>query len=135
MAAAITHFEVHVDDIEKAKKFYGEVFDWTFTDAGMGEGMEYWLIGTGRTMGMNDQSAGIDGGLVKRVDAAADNKAAPNAFVCTIQVGDVEATVEKVRASGGETYTDKMDIPNVGLWYGVKDPAGNHLGILQSAAR
>ncbi len=28
----IIHFEIHVDDIERAKKFYGEVFAWTFED-------------------------------------------------------------------------------------------------------
>lgn len=26
----LIHFEIHVDDMERAKKFYGEVFGWTF---------------------------------------------------------------------------------------------------------
>ena len=28
----LIHFEIHVDDMERAKKFYGEVFGWTFED-------------------------------------------------------------------------------------------------------
>ena len=27
----ITHFEIHADDIDRASKFYGELFGWTFT--------------------------------------------------------------------------------------------------------
>lgn len=26
----VVHFEIHVNDMEQAKKFYGEVFGWTF---------------------------------------------------------------------------------------------------------
>ena len=131
MASAITHFEIHVDDIEKAKKFYSELFGWEFTDASMGEGMEYWLIRTGRTTGMDGGQVGIDGGLVKRSGKMPEIMSAPNAFSCTILVEDVEATVEKALSLGASKTTDKMDIPNVGLWYGLKDPAGNHLGVLQ----
>ena len=25
----LLHFEIHVDDMDRAKKFYGEVFGWT----------------------------------------------------------------------------------------------------------
>lgn len=28
----LVHFEIHVDDAKRAKKFYGEVFGWTFED-------------------------------------------------------------------------------------------------------
>ena len=28
----IVHFEIHVDDMERAKKFYGEIFGWRFED-------------------------------------------------------------------------------------------------------
>lgn len=28
----IVHFEIHVDDMERDKKFYGDVFGWTFED-------------------------------------------------------------------------------------------------------
>ncbi|MBL3644218.1 VOC family protein [Bacillus sp. RHFB] len=28
----LVHLEIHVDDMERAKKFYGEVFGWSFQD-------------------------------------------------------------------------------------------------------
>ena len=28
----LVHFEIHVDDMERAKTFYGEVFRWSFED-------------------------------------------------------------------------------------------------------
>ena len=32
MLGRVIHFEIHVNDMERAKKFYGEVFGWTFED-------------------------------------------------------------------------------------------------------
>lgn len=34
MLNRVTHFEINGDDIERAKKFYGEVFGWAFKDMG-----------------------------------------------------------------------------------------------------
>jgi predicted enzyme related to lactoylglutathione lyase len=31
----LVHFEVHVDDMERAKTFYGEVFGWKFEEIGL----------------------------------------------------------------------------------------------------
>ena len=28
----LVHFEIHVDDMERAKQFYGEIFGWSFED-------------------------------------------------------------------------------------------------------
>ena len=37
----VVHFEIHVDDMERAKKFYGEVFGWSFQDWSEYAGMPY----------------------------------------------------------------------------------------------
>lgn len=34
MANNVVHFEVYVDDIDRAKKFYADVFGWAFQDLG-----------------------------------------------------------------------------------------------------
>ena len=41
------HFEIHADDIERAKKFYAEVFGWTYVDYGEFTGMPYFGVITG----------------------------------------------------------------------------------------
>jgi hypothetical protein len=133
MASAITHFEIHVDDVESAKQFYSSLFGWEFTAAGMGETMEYWLIKTGRTTGMDGGQIGIDGGMVKYRDKPTTVGPELNALLITVQVDDVEATVAKAKDLGGKVTTDRMDIPNVGIWYGLNDPSGNAIGVLQSA--
>lgn len=128
--SAITHFEIHVGDAERAKKFYSELFGWGIENANV-PGADYWLISTGRTTGQDGKQVGIDGGMVQRSGDQAAANAAPNASVLTIEVADVEATAAKAIELGATKTTDKMDIPGVGQWYGLKDTEGNHLGILQ----
>ena len=43
MPDKIVHFEIPVNDVERARKFYSECFGWKFTKAPM-PGLEYWLI-------------------------------------------------------------------------------------------
>lgn len=35
MAHGIVHFEIPADDIARAKRFYGDLFGWTFQDGGL----------------------------------------------------------------------------------------------------
>lgn len=37
----LVHLEIHVDDMERAKKFYGEVIGWSFQDWSDFAGMPY----------------------------------------------------------------------------------------------
>jgi predicted enzyme related to lactoylglutathione lyase len=48
MASVISHFEVHVDDIARAKKFYADVFGWPYHAMGT-------LIGAGGDFATNEQ--------------------------------------------------------------------------------
>lgn len=34
MKNKITHFAIHIDNIERAKSFYGQVFEWGFASYG-----------------------------------------------------------------------------------------------------
>ena len=59
------HLEIPVDDIERAKKFYTELFGWKVQKA---EGpMEYWLIATTNEKG----EEGVGGGMMRRQDLRA----------------------------------------------------------------
>ena len=59
----INYIEFHTTDIERARKFYGTVFGWTFVDYGP----EY----------VSFQGAGIDGGFVKSAAHDGPGKFAP----------------------------------------------------------
>ncbi|MDB5281114.1 MAG: lactoylglutathione lyase family protein [Bacteroidota bacterium] len=106
------------------QKFYQQVFDWDIKDMGPQMG-NYRLITTG------DKEPGINGGMNPRRGEVPVEGQAVNAFVCTVQVDDLDASMEKVKKAGGTIALDKMDVPGVGkLAYG-KDLDGNIFGMLQ----
>ena len=88
-------------------------------------GQPYWLVMTG-----DKTTPGIDGGLLPRRGPAPVEMAAVNAFVCTIDVPDVDASSKRVVELGGTIALPKMPIPTVGwLVYG-KDTEGNLFGMM-----
>ena len=121
------HFEIHAADPQRAIKFYTQLFGWTFTK--WESPMDYWLIKTGE-----QGTPGIDGGLLPRAERRRRPCRPCNAFVCTIDVADVDATAKRVSEFGGTIVVPKMAIPTVGwLAYG-HDTEGNIFGMMQMDA-
>jgi len=115
------HFEIHADDLPRARAFYEALFGWTFT-----EYMPdfYYLVTTGP-----EGEPGINGGMVKRQGGSGDKVIA---FVCTIGVDDLDATIARFKALGGTVAMEKHPIPTVGWNFYGKDTEGNIFGIHQS---
>jgi len=121
--ARVVHFEIHAENPERAIQFYQKSFGWEFQKW---EGpMDYWLVMTGP----KDQP-GIDGGLVPR-QGEIDGQAVI-AYVCTIDVPDVDATVSTVENNGGTIAVPKMAVPTVGWLVYFKDTEGNIFGAMQT---
>ncbi len=87
----LVHFEIHVNDMDRAKKFYGEVFGWSFQDWSEYAGMPYFGAVTG-----NENEPGIDGALMQRQGQSPETNQAVNAFVCTLGVEDYDTTDTKL---------------------------------------
>lgn len=118
----VMHFEIHAGDPDRAIKFYQTLFKWEFQKW---EGpMEYWLI----TTGPNDQP-GINGGLVKR-QGEIDGQAVI-AYVCTVDVADVDAALRTAEANGAQVAVPKVPIPGMGWLVYCKDTEGNIFGMMQ----
>ena len=119
----VIHFEIQADDVERAKKFYGNVLGWKIEQMMTKEkgGMDYWGITTG------DSIPGINGGMYQR---PADGEKF-YLYDCTVEVADVDKAVEAVKANGGMITRQKMEIPGVGWFAGAKDTEGNRLGLMQ----
>ncbi len=126
--SAVVHFEIHARDLDRARAFYEEAFGWTFQR--MDAPTEYWLIRTGRSEGPNG-ALGIDGGLLSNGGRDPGEGAGPNAFVCTIEVPDIDATLESVLAAGATVQMPKELMQGVGWLCYLKDPEGNIFGVLQ----
>ena len=119
----VMHFEIHASEPERAVNFYKTVFDWQFQKW---EGpMDYWLI----TTGPNEQP-GINGGLVRR-QGELDGQAVI-AYVCTIDVADVDASTNTATSNGAQMVLPKMPIPGVGWLVYCKDTEGNIFGMMQA---
>lgn len=119
----VVHFEIHAGDPNRAVNFYQNLFGWTFQKW---EGpMEYWLI----TTGPNDQP-GINGGLVARQGEIDGN--AVIAYVCTVDVENLDELVQKAVDNGGQIALPKMPIPGMGWLAYCKDTEGNIFGMMQN---
>ena len=122
----VIHFEIHVNDMERAKTFYGEVFGWSFQDWSEYAGTPYFGAVTG-----NDNELGINGALMQRQSAPPETNQSVNAFVCTLGVGDYDSTETKILNNGGKVAMPKYALPGM-AWQGYYlDPEGNIFGIHQ----
>ena len=120
----VVHFEIHADDPDRAARFYSALLGWRF-DKWEGSA-EYWLVTTGP-----DAERGINGGMIRRRGPRPTDGQPVNAYVCTVEVPDLDARLEKAAVSGAELALPKMPIPGVGWLAYVKDPEGNILGLMQ----
>lgn len=127
MAAPVVHFEIHANDPDRARAFYGDVFGWTSNDVpGMEQG--YWLLDTGKGDG-----PGIQGGMLVRRGPAPQEGQPVNAFVCIISVEDLDATHAAVTEAGGTIAMPPFEVPGVGRVFYGRDPEGNLFGAMEPA--
>jgi uncharacterized protein len=125
----LVHFEIHVSDMDRAKKFYGEVFGWTFQDYSEYAGMPYFGAVTG-----NDNEPGINGALMQRQGAAPEPSQALNGFACTMGVEDYDSVESRILENGGKVALPKYALPGM-AWQGYYiDTEGNIIGIHQPDA-
>lgn len=113
----VVHFEIAVDDPERAIKFYEDVFGWKVQK--WDGPVDYWLVSTG-----DEGQPGINGGILRR--------SGPQVIVNTLDVPDVDEYIAKLQAAGGTVALEKRAVPGTGyLAYGI-DTEGNIFGIMQS---
>ena len=120
----VVHFEIHAENPERAIAFYQGMFSWTFQK--WNGPMDYWTITTGP-----DSEKGINGGMIRRMGPPPVEMQAVNAYVCTVQVPNLDECVAKVPTVGGVIALPKMAIPGIGWLAYVKDTEGNIVGLMQ----
>jgi uncharacterized protein len=122
----VVHFEIQVDDIERAKAFYAAALDWSFQDWSEVTGSPYWGIVTGE-----EGEMGINGGLLQRPAPQPAAQQGTNAFVCTVGVGDYDDTERRILEAGGQVALPKFALSGM-AWQGYYlDTEGNTFGIHQ----
>lgn len=115
----IVHIEFPADDPAAAARFYGELFGWKVT--GMPD-FDYYLF---------DASPGPGGGF-PRLDEKMGIKAGD--VVVYVETDDIEASLAKAEALGGETLVKKTEITGQGWFAFFRDPTGNRVALYTGLA-
>jgi predicted enzyme related to lactoylglutathione lyase len=121
----VVHFEIHASDMDRAERFYTEVFGWTAQRAQSGE-RDYRLLVTGP-----DTTPGINGALIERWGGDPAPGDAVTGFACTIAVEDLDDTRRQIAERGGRQVMEVREVPGVGRLAYFRDPEGNLLGAIQ----
>lgn len=122
----VIHFEVHADDVERAKTFYSNVFGWQYQDYSDYTGTPYFGVIAGA-----ESEQGANGAIMQRNSHRPAIGQALNAFCCTMGVEDYDKTHDVIIKSGGTIALPKAALPGM-AWQGYYvDTEGNIFGIHQ----
>lgn len=117
--ARIVHFEIPAADPQASIDFYKNVFKWEFSKWGE---EEYWLAKTG-----DDERPGINGAIMKQRDPA-------QPVVNTVEVEDLDKTIQAIEKNNGQIVVPRMPVPTVGWLAYFRDPNGYIGGIMEPDA-
>ena len=107
----IDYIEISVTDLAEAKRFYAAAFDWAFNDYGPGySGIK------------KAGAAGEAGGLCLAEEVRGGGP------LVILYSDDLDATVARVKAAGGEVVKAPFDFPG-GQRFHFRDPSGNELAV------
>lgn len=111
-------FEIYVQDMPRAKRFYETVFQRTLEPLN-GPGMDMWAFP------MDKDALGAGGALVKMDGVASGGNSTLVYFACE------DCAVEAARAAkaGGKVFRDKFSIGEYGFIALVTDTEGNLIGL------
>ena len=115
MPNPFVHVELATTDVDKAKTFYGKLFDWKLQDEDMGPGGTYTMIGVG---------GGTGGGMMKHPIPGA-----PSAWLAYVQVDDIAAATAKAKSLGATVMKDVTEVMGAGWLSIIIDPTGAALGL------
>ena len=115
----IVHFEIPTDDLERARKFYTELFGWKIEK--YPGSMEYWMITTTDEKG----EKALAGGMMGR-----QNPQQP--ITNYIDVPSIDEYTVKVEKIGGKVVVPKTAVPGIGYFAVCYDTENNTFAIWET---
>jgi len=124
----VIFFEVPADDLARARKFYGTVFDWKMNEIPQ---MHYTQVGTVEAdrlgvRGTPKEPGAINGGMVERGDSVKS----PVIYINVKNIDEAATTIEK---NGGKIIQPRTPVGNFGFAAYFRDTEGNVVGLWQFA--
>lgn len=114
MTNPFVHVELNTQDLPAAKRFYGQLFDWSLEDMPM-DGSTYTMIKVGD---------GTGGGMMKH-----PMPGAPSMWLAYVEVGDIQAATAKAKSLGANVIVDVKEVMGAGSLSIIQDPTGATLGL------
>jgi len=118
MSNPVNWFEIATNDLERAKGFYGNVFDITFEFVDMPDSPMYMFNG-------NPEAPNALGALVK----SEGNKPSADGTIIYFQCEDLATEESRIAANGGKVVLPKMSIGEFGFIAQFIDTEGNKIGL------
>lgn len=115
--------DLAVTDLDRAKRFYGELFGWTFDDRGEDFGHYNIVRKDGRDIG----------GAMQRTPDMTDGT--PDAFAVYLSTPDAQSTAERAVNAGATIVVPPMEVGEQGTMLGMVDPSGAFIGAWQPGLR
>lgn len=115
MGDPVVHFEIGSPDIARARRFYGELFDWVAQGDPSGPVV---LVETG-------SGEGIGGNMMQTPEGV------PPYVTFYVHVDDLVAYLDRVESLGGKVVVGPEPIPGVGSFAMFADPDGNVIGLFR----
>ncbi|HEY6184222.1 MAG TPA: VOC family protein [Terriglobales bacterium] len=106
--------ELGTSDGPAAKKFYTELFGWTFNDNPMGPGAVYTML----------QQDGKDVGALYQLDAEMKAAAVPPHWMSYVAVANADESATKAKEAGATLMKEPFDVMDHGRMAVVQDPTG-----------
>jgi hypothetical protein len=115
-------FELATKGVEKAEKFYTAVFGWSVKKSS-DYGMEYREI----------TAKGAVSAMGGMMELTPQHGPVPPHWLVYFPVADCDGDAERAKSLGGKVYLPPMDIPKVGRFAVLADPAGATFAIIKLA--
>jgi uncharacterized protein len=119
--AHVAHYSINADDVDRARKFYGNVFGWKFEPWGP---PGFYMINTG-----DPENGGLLGSLQGRRELLAGQKTI--GYECTISVPSIDETIRALKEHKAQIVMPKSVIAGVGSLVFFEDTVGNVAGAMQ----
>lgn len=108
---SIVHLELPCKDVKRAKRFYGDIFGWSFEEI---PEMNYTMF---------QPASGPGGGLF------VPEQFNPGGALNYLLVDSIEETTKKIEAADGKILVPKTEIPGQG-WFAIfQDPEGTTMAL------
>jgi uncharacterized protein len=118
----VEHFKIPADDVQRAQKFYKDVFDWSMRKWSHPDNpdQDFWYFDTVDEKG----NKGIEGGMMKRQFPS-------HTVTNYITVSSVDAYTLSIEKAGGKIIIPKTEIKEMGYIVVFLDTENNMFGIYE----